>query len=101
MMILECCIICVSVCVCQLLQSLSGSGIGTASAGGRGGGGEAGEEEPLYVNAKQYQRILKRRQQRARLEQEGRIPKHRMVCVLWFRLMYYMQDMHQAPFGMH
>ena len=89
-------------CVCvQLLQSLSGSGIGTASAGGRGGGGEAGEEEPLYVNAKQYQRILKRRQQRARLEQEGRIPKHRMVCVLWFRLMYYMQDMHQAPFGMH
>ena len=79
--------VCVCVCVCQLLQSLSGSGMGTASAGGRGGGGEAGEEEPLYVNAKQYQRILKRRQQRARLEQEGRIPKHRMVCVcvLWFR----------------
>ncbi|OXA53295.1 Nuclear transcription factor Y subunit alpha [Folsomia candida] len=35
------------------------------------------EEEPLYVNAKQYHRILKRRQARARLEQEGRIPKER------------------------
>jgi hypothetical protein len=37
------------------------------------------EEEPLYVNAKQYHRILKRRQARARLEQEGRIPKERPV----------------------
>jgi len=35
------------------------------------------EEEPLYVNAKQYHRILKRRQARARLESEGRIPKER------------------------
>lgn len=35
------------------------------------------EEEPLYVNAKQYHRILKRRQARARLEAEGRIPKER------------------------
>jgi len=35
------------------------------------------EEEPLYVNAKQYHRILKRRQARAKLEQDGRIPKER------------------------
>jgi len=35
------------------------------------------EEEPLYVNAKQYHRILKRRQARARMEADGRIPKER------------------------
>lgn len=38
--------------------------------------GDTGDE-PLYVNAKQYHRILKRRQARARLESEGRIPKER------------------------
>ncbi|VDQ05521.1 unnamed protein product [Trichobilharzia regenti] len=36
-----------------------------------------GGEEPLYVNAKQYHRILKRRQARAKLEAQGRIPKER------------------------
>ena len=36
-----------------------------------------GQEEPLYVNAKQYNRILKRRQARGKLEAQGRIPKER------------------------
>ncbi|XP_022168892.1 nuclear transcription factor Y subunit alpha-like [Myzus persicae] len=35
------------------------------------------EEPPLYVNAKQYHRIMKRRQARTKLEVEGRIPKTR------------------------
>jgi nuclear transcription factor Y alpha len=41
---------------------------------------EPTEEEPLYVNAKQYNRILKRRAARAKLEAEGRIPRERKVC---------------------
>lgn len=35
------------------------------------------DDQPLYVNAKQYHRILKRRQARARLEAQGKIPKER------------------------
>jgi hypothetical protein len=42
-------------------------------------GAQDGDEEPLYVNAKQYHRILKRRQARARLEASGKIPRIRKV----------------------
>lgn len=38
-------------------------------------------DAPLYVNAKQYHRILKRRQARAKLEAQGKIPKERRVCL--------------------
>lgn len=41
------------------------------------GSQDNGDEEPLYVNAKQYHRILKRRQARARLEAQGKIPRTR------------------------
>ncbi|KAK9765803.1 Transcriptional activator [Basidiobolus ranarum] len=36
-----------------------------------------GEDEPLYVNAKQYHRILKRRAARAKLEERSRIQRSR------------------------
>ncbi|OAQ32972.1 CCAAT-binding transcription factor, subunit B, partial [Linnemannia elongata AG-77] len=35
------------------------------------------DEEPLYVNAKQYHRILKRRAARAKLEEMNRMAKIR------------------------
>lgn len=35
------------------------------------------EEEPLYVNAKQYNRILKRRQARAKLDAQMRLSKEK------------------------
>lgn len=41
---------------------------------------EQQEEEPLlYVNARQYRRILRRRQARAKLMDQGKIPKERPV----------------------
>lgn len=58
----------------QQQQQQSNSGPNTPNS-------QAAEEEPLYVNAKQYHRILKRRQARNKLENEGRIPKGRQVTL--------------------
>lgn len=43
---------------------------------------EEQDEEPLYVNAKQYHRILKRRSARARLEELRRVVRERKVSLV-------------------
>lgn len=39
------------------------------------------EDPPTYVNAKQYRRIIKRREARAKLEARRKVPQQRKVCV--------------------
>ncbi|CAH2055711.1 unnamed protein product, partial [Iphiclides podalirius] len=59
----------------NIVMMVNGSGGGGESCSGSGA---ASDEEPLlYVNARQYKRILKRRAARARLHELGKIPKER------------------------
>ncbi|VDD78348.1 unnamed protein product [Mesocestoides corti] len=60
----------------QLMQQTATQQSAAAALSGASMAG-VGAEEPLYVNAKQYNRILKRRQARGKLEAQGRIPKER------------------------
>jgi len=55
----------------------------TSSSPAAAANGDPVDEEPLYVNAKQYHRILKRRAARARLEELHRLSKERKVCLFF------------------
>uniref|UniRef100_A0A5S6Q5R8 Nuclear transcription factor Y subunit n=1 Tax=Trichuris muris TaxID=70415 RepID=A0A5S6Q5R8_TRIMR len=63
----------------QLNSSTTGSPVTLSSvtAGTDKAASAVAEEEPFYVNAKQYKRIMQRRLVRGKLESEGRIPKKR------------------------
>ncbi|XP_023945327.2 nuclear transcription factor Y subunit alpha [Bicyclus anynana] len=63
----------------NIVMMVNNSGATAASTSSEGATSAAGsDEEPLlYVNARQYKRILKRRAARAKLHEQGKIPKER------------------------
>jgi hypothetical protein len=56
------------------------------------------DEEPLYVNAKQYFRILKRRVARARLEELHRLSRQRKVRSFFLPFFYFIHYFHSLIF---
>ncbi|GAB5588383.1 Transcriptional activator [Umbelopsis nana] len=58
-------------------QDLTAAAVAAAAAATPPATAQPAEEEPLYVNAKQYHRILKRRAARAKLEEMNRVAKTR------------------------
>ncbi|CAH0663816.1 unnamed protein product [Spodoptera exigua] len=61
-----------------LMVNNSNAGASTSVSEGACSSAAGSDEEPLlYVNARQYKRILKRRAARAKLHEQGKIPKER------------------------
>jgi len=63
----------------SLMAAAAAASVGGASAAGVV---QNTGEEPLYVNAKQYHRILKRREARTKWEAYNKNPKKVKVCII-------------------